>query len=230
MNYFETYYHVDSEHTIQHKINTAKRLLLHHFVIQEYLITHSSLRTRSLVKQRQEMEDRLRLNTARILTSSQSKKSGEVNEDESIEMMSRRFAASLGQYLMFVYLFGIGDRHNDNVMLNAKGYFHIDFGHILGHYKHKFGIARETHSFLFTRAYYNVLGGENHPNFKLFMENALACYRVVRANVYLFYSMFELLRESGVDEVEGEKDTQFLLNACRLDCMEMYCIEFICSG
>ena len=121
---------------------------------------------------------------------------------------------------MFVYLFGIGDRHNDNIMLNNRGYFHIDYGHILGHYKHKLGIARETHSFLFTRAYYNAIGGESHPNFKVFMDNAMACYRVVRENVTLFYALFELLRESGVDEIVDDNDTLFLIRACRLDCMK----------
>lgn len=207
---------IAAEHTIQNKINTAKRLLLHNFVIQEYLITHSSMSTHSMITRREILTEHLRLNTSRILKPSHHHSNSSSNSI-SVEEMSKRFAASLGQYLMFIYLFGIGDRHNDNVMLNQKGYFHIDFGHILGHYKHKFGIARETHSFLFTRAYYNALGGEQHPSFTLFMENAMACYRVIRKNVSLFYSMLELLRESGVDEIAGESDTHFLLQACRLD-------------
>ena len=51
--------------------------------------------------------------------------------------------AVIARYIMFVYLMGIGDRHNDNLMLNKTGFFHIDFGHILGHYKSKLGIKRE---------------------------------------------------------------------------------------
>jgi len=198
-------------------VNTAKRVLLHNFAIQEYLITHSSLNTHSLMTQRRIQADQMRLETPRILQPLEVKPT---YEDNSLDQMNYRFAASLGQYLMFVYLFGIGDRHNDNIMLNNRGYFHIDYGHILGHYKHKLGIARETHSFLFTRAYYNAIGGESHPNFKVFMDNAMACYRVVRENVTLFYALFELLRESGVDEIVDDNDTLFLIRACRLDCMK----------
>lgn len=125
--------------------------------------------------------------------------------------------AVIARYIMFVYLMGIGDRHNDNLMLNKTGFFHIDFGHILGHYKSKLGIKRETHSFLFTKAYYNVLGGENHPNFQEFMRNALGCYRVMRQNYLLFYPLLELMRESGIDDIASDNDTRFFLKACRLD-------------
>ena len=198
-------------------MSSAKRLLLHTFAIQEYLITHSSLNTHSLISRRNAMADQIRLNNPRVLSPRRSIEASQLQQASSVDALSRRFAASLGQYLMFIYLFGIGDRHNDNVMLNNQGYFHIDFGHILGHYKHKLGIAREKHAFLFTKAYYNVLGGENHPYFTIFMENAMACYRTVREHVYLFFALLELLRDSGIDEIVDDKDTSFLLNACRLD-------------
>ena len=171
------------------------------------------MRNQSLKLERERLEQLLRLNTSRVL---KAKSTAAVPQD-SIEVISERFAASLGQYMMFIYLTGIGDRHNDNIMLNQNGYFHIDFGHILGHYKSKMGEKRETHSFLFTKAYYNALGGENHPNFKCFMENALGCYRVIRKNYNLFYALFELLRESGIDEIKSDQDTQFFLDACHLE-------------
>ena len=73
----------------------------------------------------------------------------------------------------FIFL-GIADRHNDNIMVRTNGQlFHIDFGHILGNFKYKFGIKRERVPIVLPSEFVEVIkvsdfGNEN--NFNVFRD------------------------------------------------------------
>ncbi len=53
-----------------------------------------------------------------------------------------RFAASCAACCVATYALGVADRHNGNIMLSTDGrLFHIDFGHVLGHFKRIRGVG-----------------------------------------------------------------------------------------
>lgn len=63
--------------------------------------------------------------------------------------------------------------------------FHIDFGHILGHFKEKFGFKRERVPFVLTHDFVHVInkGQKNNVEFKAFQEH---CEKVCVGFVYKF--------------------------------------------
>ena len=84
-------------------------------------------------------------------------------------------------YCVATWILGVGDRHPSNIMMRKNGHFFrekfpvafpptlvprsltqlrtvdIDFGHFLGNFKSKYGLARETAPFVFTPAQARVL-------------------------------------------------------------------------
>jgi len=113
---------------------------------------------------------------------------------------------------------GIGDRHNDNVMVTHSGkLFHIDFGHFLGNYKTKFFIKRERAPFVFTPDFAHVMGGQNSPDFKYFVDLCCTSYNVLRKHATVFINLFAMMLSTGIPELTSVDDITYLREAFVID-------------
>lgn len=136
----------------------------------------------------------------------------------------------------FRYVLGIGDRHNDNIMVTMLGnLFHIDFGHFLGNYKSKFGIKRERAPFIFTHQYQAVIGDLDSDRWNQYVRRCKAAYNVLRKNANLLINLFHMMLATGkekriclafaqwecncagIPELREEKDIEYLRTALSLE-------------
>jgi len=140
---------------------------------------------------------------------------------ESYAVAEENFIQSCAGYCVFSYILGIGDRHNGNLMMNKNGkFFHIDFGHFLGHKKSvRLGVVnfnRERTPFVCTPAFCGVIGREDSPNFKRFTTLCCDAYNVIRHNSGLIISLFELMLATGIPELHRDS-IKYLQHALSLE-------------
>eukprot|EP01064_Diplonema_japonicum_P015114 TRINITY_DN22880_c0_g1_i1.p1 TRINITY_DN22880_c0_g1~~TRINITY_DN22880_c0_g1_i1.p1 ORF type:complete len:1152 (+),score=273.25 TRINITY_DN22880_c0_g1_i1:71-3457(+) len=134
------------------------------------------------------------------------------NKDEAgVRNCMQNFLHSCAGYCVATYILGIGDRHNDNIMMKMDGtLFHIDFGHFLGNFKTKFGVKRETSPFIFTPMYASVLGGEKSPVYRHFVKVACVAYNIARRSSHIVISLFALMLSTGIPELQKPDDIEWL--------------------
>jgi hypothetical protein len=138
--------------------------------------------------------------------------------DKKWEVCVNNFVYSCAGYCTATYVLGIGDRHNDNIMLTKKGdLFHIDFGHFLGHFKTFAGIKRETTPFVFTPMYAHVMNGTESEEFKIYTDLACRAYQLMRENGHMFMTLFTLMLATGIPELTSVEDIKWLRNCLVLD-------------
>ncbi|GMH59411.1 hypothetical protein TL16_g02825 [Triparma laevis f. inornata] len=108
------------------------------------------------------------------------------------------FTMSCAGYAVATYVLGIGDRHNDNVMMTKDGrLFHIDFGHFLGNFKTKYGRV-----------------GERYRKFEDFSGTA---FNLLRRHTNTILILFNLMVGCGIPELQNSYDLVWIRNAMKVE-------------
>ncbi|GAB1606097.1 phosphatidylinositol 4,5-bisphosphate 3-kinase catalytic subunit beta isoform-like isoform X2 [Argonauta hians] len=144
--------------------------------------------------------------------------------EEKLAKAVTQFSLSCAGYCVITYVLGIGDRHNDNIMIKTNGQlFHIDFGHILGNKKKKFGVRRERVPFVLTSHFvYVIKNGEDQNDlfFQKFEENCQSAYKILRRRSHILITLFNLMLQSGLPELSSDRDVEYLRKALALGASE----------
>jgi phosphatidylinositol-4,5-bisphosphate 3-kinase len=140
--------------------------------------------------------------------------------------MLDNYIKSLAGYCVATGVLGIADRHPANVMLNFNGlFFHIDFGHIFGNFKTKFGFKRERSVFLLTpqMAYIYIQSNNN----KEFIHYCTSAFNILRANAKRIINIMITMSSSNMPEFSTMSDLSYVRDHLNLDMNEKEASEYL---
>mmetsp|Transcript_24372 Transcript_24372/g.40400 ORF Transcript_24372/g.40400 Transcript_24372/m.40400 type:complete len:859 (+) Transcript_24372:93-2669(+) len=109
------------------------------------------------------------------------------------------YIRSCAGYCVITYLLGVGDRHLDNIMLQASGhFFHIDFGFIFGRDPKPLPPA-----FRLTREMVDGMGGQDSPEYRQFCSLACQAFNILRKSAGLVLNLLHLMSDAGIEDLSN---------------------------
>ncbi|CAC5389221.1 unnamed protein product [Mytilus coruscus] len=148
--------------------------------------------------------------------------------EHSLQRAVEEFKLSCAGYAVATYILGVGDRHNDNIMMKETGQlFHIDFGHFLGNKKTKFNIRRERVPFILTSHFeYVIKDGEKKPqNFHDFKDICERAYLIIRSRAPLLIQLFMMMLSSGIPQLNNVSDIDYIKEVLALNSTQDEALE-----
>ncbi|XP_064480543.1 phosphatidylinositol 4-phosphate 3-kinase C2 domain-containing subunit alpha-like isoform X2 [Ornithodoros turicata] len=113
------------------------------------------------------------------------------------------FVRSCAGCCVATYILGVGDRHNDNILLATSGHMlHIDFGKVLGKAETLGGIRRDRAPVALTPDMVYVI--RKNGSDTQFIRLCCDAYNVLRRNAGVFLSLFKIMTYSGIGDVTGQ--------------------------
>jgi hypothetical protein len=126
----------------------------------------------------------------------------EHNRDKTVNSVRQQFLKSCAIYCVITYIFGIGDRHLDNIMLTENGaLFHIDYSYIMG-YDPK---PLTDTTMRIPNDMIDALGGQKSDDYLKFKEICNRMYSCVRRHVNLFVNMITTLNKTNPPLIASEE-------------------------
>eukprot|EP00792_Barthelona_sp_PAP020_P012802 TRINITY_DN761_c0_g1_i1.p1 TRINITY_DN761_c0_g1~~TRINITY_DN761_c0_g1_i1.p1 ORF type:complete len:797 (-),score=211.45 TRINITY_DN761_c0_g1_i1:10-2400(-) len=123
----------------------------------------------------------------------------------------KRFVRSNAGYCIITYLLGIGDRHNDNVMISDDGkVIHIDFGFILGKDPKAFAPPMKLNGPML-----EAMGGYEGKPFQTFCELCCESFVCLRRSQNMIMNLISLVMHSGYQSIDNTiEERDLMLKKC----------------
>jgi phosphatidylinositol 3-kinase len=135
------------------------------------------------------------------------------DQAEEMKLTLEKYVRSLAGYAVLTYVFGVGDRHYENLMLCEDGrFFHLDFGWIMG-----FDPKPElmVMPVAISPEMYAIIAMD-HDRERLFKSYCFQGFNVLRKSANLIINLIALMLDSGIPHLSGTEDSIILKVPCSL--------------